>query len=138
MEANDREMVLMREASNANNRITQTHKNITNMFTTYNLAIDEFKKRMNKEYICYKDPAKDLTIVQNQINKVNIHFQSSITFLKTLISISLQKKYIMPEFYGKIISYLKTISDPWVPSGESEAIEFIEKHCQLNGFSKND
>ena len=74
MEANDREMVLMREASNANNRITQTHKNITNMFTTYNLAIDEFKKRMNKEYICYKDPAKDLTIIQNQIDKVNFHF----------------------------------------------------------------
>ena len=73
MEANDREMVLMREASNANNRITQTHKNLTNMFTTYNLAIDEFKKRMNKEYICDKDPAKDLTIIQNQIDKVNIH-----------------------------------------------------------------
>ena len=112
MEANDREMVLMREASNANNRITQTHKNLTNMFTSYNLAIDEFKKRMTTKYICYKDPAKDLTIIQNQINKVNIQFHSTITFLKTLISISLQKKYIMPEFYGKIISYLKTISDP--------------------------
>ena len=74
MEANDREMVLMREARNANKRITQTHKNITNMFTTYNLAIDEFKKRMTTEYICYKDPAKDLTIIQNQINKVNIQF----------------------------------------------------------------
>ena len=72
MEANDKEIVLMREATNANNRITLTHKNITNMFTTYNLAIDEFKKRMTTEYICYKDPAKDLTIIQNQINKVNI------------------------------------------------------------------
>ena len=83
------------------------------MFITYKLAIDVFKKRMTTEYICYKDPAKDLTIVQNQINKVkNIHFHSSITFLKTLISISLQKKYIMPSFYGKIISYLTTISDP--------------------------
>ena len=74
MEANDREMVLMREAANANNRITQTHKNITNMFITYKLAIDEFKKRMTTEYICYKDHAKDLTIIQHQINKVNIHF----------------------------------------------------------------
>ena len=74
MESNDKDIVLMREASNANNRITQTHKNITNMFTAYNLAIDEFKKRMTTEYICYKDPAKDLTIIQHQINKVNIHF----------------------------------------------------------------
>ena len=74
MEANDKDIVLMREASNANNRITQTHKNITNMFTTYNLAIAEFKKRMTTEYICYKDPAKDLNIIQNQINKVNIQF----------------------------------------------------------------
>ena len=112
MEANDREMVLMREASNANNRITQTHKNITNMIITYQLAIDEFKKRMTTKYICYKDPAKDLTIIQNQINKVNIHFHSSKTCLQTLISIILQKKYKMHEFYGKIISYLNTISDP--------------------------
>ena len=74
MEANDKEIVLMREASNANNRITQTHKNITNMFTAYNLAIDEFKRRMTTEYICYKDTAKDLNIIQNQINKVNIQF----------------------------------------------------------------
>ena len=84
MEANDREMVLMREATNANNRITQTHKNITNMFITYKLAIDEFKKRMTTEYICYKDPAKDLTIIQHQMNKVNIHFSQFNDMLENI------------------------------------------------------
>ena len=74
MEADNKDMVLMREARNANQRITTTHKNMGNMFTTYNLAIAEFKKRMTTEYICYKDHAKDLTIIQHQINKVNIHF----------------------------------------------------------------
>ena len=54
------------------------------MFTTYNLAIDEFKKRMNTEYICYKDPAKDLTIIQNQINKVNIHFSQFNNMLENI------------------------------------------------------
>ena len=112
MEANDREMVLMREARNANKRITQTHKNITNMFITYKLAIDEFKKRMTTEYICYKDPAKDLTIIQNQIDKVNIHSSQFNNMLENIDQYQFTKKYILPKFYGKIISYIKTISDP--------------------------
>ena len=54
------------------------------MFTIYNLTIDEFKKRMNTEYICHKDPAKDLTIIQNQINKVNIHFSQFNDMLENI------------------------------------------------------